>query len=104
MLFQDSSLVSLVVRKLLLNYISQPGMPFKSASYSIFYEGSEPSVLQRVGSAAGMVVLFDAHILSNLLLCAFNGSVADNRPNSIILCFVDLHFPQSFTFLCFFRI
>ncbi|KAG6664837.1 dymeclin-like isoform X2 [Carya illinoinensis] len=62
---QDSSLVSLVVRKLLLNYISQPGMPFKSASYSIFYEGSQPSVLQRVGSAAANFVLLPLSYLGN---------------------------------------
>ena len=54
--FQENSLVSLVVRKMLLNYITQPGIPLRSASYSIFSEGSQPSVLQRVSSAAGMTV------------------------------------------------
>lgn len=81
--FQESSLVSLVVRKLLLNYITRPGVPLGSASYSIFSEGSQPSVLQRVGSAAGM----SAHIMSILLLCAFTGFVIGNRRNCIILCF-----------------
>ncbi|KAG6668778.1 dymeclin isoform X1 [Carya illinoinensis] len=62
---QDSSLVNLVVHKLLLNYISQPGMPFKSSSYSIFYEGSQPSVLQRVGSAAANFVLLPLSYLGS---------------------------------------
>ena len=51
---QDSSLVSSVVRKLLLNYITRPSVPFNRASYSIFYDGNQSSVLKRVGSAAGM--------------------------------------------------
>lgn len=62
---QDSSLVTLVVRKLLVNYISQHGMSFKSANYSIFYEGSQPSVLQRVGSAAANFVLLPLSFLGS---------------------------------------
>ncbi|KAK9288143.1 hypothetical protein L1049_016591 [Liquidambar formosana] len=49
---QESSLVGLVVRRLLLNYMTRPRIPSNSASYSIFSEGSQPGVLQRVGSAA----------------------------------------------------
>ena len=45
-----------MVRRLLLNYIMRPRVPSSSAaSYSIFSEESQPGVLQRVGSAAGMV-------------------------------------------------
>lgn len=53
---QESSLVILVVRKLLLSYITGPSISLNSASYSIYSEGSQPGVLQRVSSAAGMVV------------------------------------------------
>ncbi|KAF2290167.1 hypothetical protein GH714_003820 [Hevea brasiliensis] len=49
---QESSLVSLVVRRLLLNYIMRPRIPLNSTSYPVFSEGSQPGVLQRVGSAA----------------------------------------------------
>lgn len=55
MLFlQDTSLVGSVVRKLLLNFITRPSVPFNRATYSIYYDGSQSSVLQRVGSAAGI--------------------------------------------------
>lgn len=53
-MFQESSLVSLVVRRLLLNYIMRPHVPLNSTPYSLFSEGSQPGVLQRVSSAAGM--------------------------------------------------
>lgn len=49
---QESSLVILGVRRLLLNYITRP--PLNAAPYSIFPEGSQPGVLQKVSSAAGM--------------------------------------------------
>ncbi|CAL5392764.1 unnamed protein product [Camellia sinensis] len=54
---QESSLVELVVHKLLLNYISQPRLPLNSASYNMFPEGNHISVLHRVGSAAASFVL-----------------------------------------------
>ncbi|XP_027156553.1 uncharacterized protein LOC113757503, partial [Coffea eugenioides] len=52
MMVQESSLVSLVVSKLLLNYIRRPNFPIDSSSYSIFSEVNQTGVLQRVGSAA----------------------------------------------------
>ncbi|XP_007034867.2 PREDICTED: dymeclin [Theobroma cacao] len=65
---QESLLVSLVVRRLLLNYIMRPHVPSSSAaSYSIFSEESQPGVLQRVGSAAATIVLlpFNYWVSSN---------------------------------------
>lgn len=53
---QENSLVSSLVRKLLLNYITRPRIPLNNASYSIFSEVNQPGVLQRVGSVAGMVL------------------------------------------------
>ncbi|GFZ14184.1 hypothetical protein Acr_24g0003740 [Actinidia rufa] len=49
---QESSLVGLVVHKLLANYITQPRFALNAASYDIFSEGNQPGVLQKVGSAA----------------------------------------------------
>ncbi|KAJ6897505.1 hypothetical protein NC652_024335 [Populus alba x Populus x berolinensis] len=49
---QESSLVGLVVRRLLLNYIIRPRIPYNSTSYPVFSGGSQPGVLQRVSSAA----------------------------------------------------
>lgn len=52
---QESSLVSLVVQRLLLNYMIWPRVPFGGASYPTS-DDSQAGVLQRVGSAAGTVV------------------------------------------------
>lgn len=73
---QETSLVGLVVRKLLLNYITRPRFP--SNQYNIFSEGSQPGVLQRVGSAAGRV-LFNA---IQVQFCRHFLSVACVRPQS----------------------
>ncbi|GFY85032.1 hypothetical protein Acr_03g0018060 [Actinidia rufa] len=54
---QESSLVVLVVHKLLANYITRPRFALNAASYDIFSEGNQPGVLQRVGSAAASFVL-----------------------------------------------
>lgn len=51
---QESSLVGTVVRKLLLNYMMRPKFS-NGVTYTIYSEGSQPGVLQRVGSAAGML-------------------------------------------------
>lgn len=72
---QENSLVTLVVRRLLLNYIIRPRIPLNSASFPVFSEGSQPGVFQRVGSAAGMVFLLVLSILINLcLFCLFCAS------------------------------
>ncbi|XVF66612.1 hypothetical protein PTKIN_Ptkin10aG0051100 [Pterospermum kingtungense] len=68
----ESLLVSLVVRRLLLNYIMRPRVPSSSAaSYSIFSKESQPGVLQRVGSAA-----------ANFVLLPFNYLVSSNGGGS----------------------
>ncbi|KAJ8765804.1 hypothetical protein K2173_015608 [Erythroxylum novogranatense] len=54
---QDSSLVSLIVRRLLLNYIMRPTTPLNDGAYNVFSERAQPGVLQRVGSAAASIVL-----------------------------------------------
>ncbi|XP_057992651.1 uncharacterized protein LOC110632778 isoform X3 [Hevea brasiliensis] len=62
---QESSLVSLVVRRLLLNYIVRPRIPLNSTSYPVFSEGSQPGVLQRVGSAAATFVFLPFNYLAS---------------------------------------
>lgn len=54
---QETSLVGLVVRKLLFNYISRPRFTSNTATYDTFSEGNQPGVLQRVSSAAASFVL-----------------------------------------------
>ncbi|KAJ4828586.1 hypothetical protein Tsubulata_019592 [Turnera subulata] len=60
---QDSSLVVLVVRKLLLNYMMRPRFPLRAAAYPLFSNGSQPGVLQRVSSAAANFVLLPFNYL-----------------------------------------
>ncbi|KAI6693314.1 hypothetical protein NL676_021024 [Syzygium grande] len=54
---QEKSLVSLVVQRLLLNYMIWPRVPFGGASHPTS-DDSQAGVLQRVGSAAANIVLF----------------------------------------------
>ncbi|XP_057957180.1 uncharacterized protein LOC131150470 [Malania oleifera] len=68
---QESSLIGLVVCKLLLNYITRPHIPLNNISYSVFTEGSQPGVLQRVGSAA-----------ANFMLLPFNYFVSSSGEGS----------------------
>lgn len=47
-----------VVRRLLLNYITRPHVPINGSSYLLLSDNKQPGVLQRVGTAAGMIVFF----------------------------------------------
>ncbi|KAK3040536.1 hypothetical protein RJ639_028982 [Escallonia herrerae] len=60
---QESSLVGLVVHRLLLNYIMLRQFPSNSSSYTIFSEGSQLGVLQKIGSAAVNLVLVPLNYL-----------------------------------------
>ncbi|XP_052191511.1 uncharacterized protein LOC127800753 isoform X8 [Diospyros lotus] len=62
---QEIPLVGLVVRRLLLNYIMQPRFALNTASYDMFSEGNQPSVLQRVGSVAASFVLLPFNYFVN---------------------------------------
>lgn len=57
-------MVASVVRRLLLNFITRPRIPFNDSSYSIFSEESGPGVLQKVGSAAGMCFHLSLYVAS----------------------------------------
>ncbi|TQD70023.1 hypothetical protein C1H46_044446 [Malus baccata] len=59
----ESSLVLSVVRRLLLSYITGPSISLNTSSYSVYSEGSQPGVLQRVGSAAANFMLLPFKIL-----------------------------------------
>ncbi|KAL0348902.1 UNVERIFIED_CONTAM: Dymeclin [Sesamum angustifolium] len=54
---QESALVHVVVRQLLLNYIIRPRFSVNSLSSRILSEGNQPGVLRRVGSAAANLML-----------------------------------------------
>lgn len=63
-LLQDSSIVSSVVQKLLLNFVKRPRIPLNS-SHPAFSDDGGPGVLQRVGSVAGNVDTLSHHFPSN---------------------------------------
>ncbi|CAJ1967038.1 unnamed protein product [Sphenostylis stenocarpa] len=86
---QDGRLVSSVVGKLLLNYITLPRVPFNRASYSIFYDRSENSVLKRVGSAAANIVLLP---FSYLISSSSEGSRNPIADSSLHVLLVLIHY------------
>lgn len=50
---QEGALISSVVRRLLINYVTRPRISFNDSSYPLLTEEMQPGVLQRFGSAAG---------------------------------------------------
>nr|KYP74983.1 Dymeclin [Cajanus cajan] len=85
---QDSSLVDSVVRRLLLNFMVRSNVPFNRATYSII-DGSQSSVLQRVGSAAANIVLFP---FSYLVSSSGEGSKSPIADISIHVLLVLVHY------------
>ncbi|KAI4317895.1 hypothetical protein L6164_025724 [Bauhinia variegata] len=86
---QDSSLVSSVVCRLVQNFITRPGVPFNRASYSLFSEGSQTSVLQRVGSAAANFVLLP---FSYLISSSNEGSKSPLADSSLHALLILIHY------------
>ncbi|XP_022875130.1 dymeclin isoform X3 [Olea europaea var. sylvestris] len=82
---QESSLVGLVVRKLLLNYITRPWFPVMSSSFTMFSEGNQPGVLQRVGSAAANLMLLPFNYLVSSTGEASRSSLAENSLNILLI-------------------
>eukprot|EP01018_Ginkgo_biloba_P004034 Gb_15047 [translate_table: standard] len=54
-MMQESALVGPFVRRLLLSYIARLPVPSNAAYYSSISKESQPGVLRKVGSAAGMI-------------------------------------------------
>ncbi|XP_042518039.1 dymeclin-like [Macadamia integrifolia] len=88
-IIQETSLVSLVVRKLLLNYITCPNFPLNGGSYSIFSGGSQLGVLQKVGSAAANFVLLP---FSYLASSNGEGSGSPLAEDSLLVLLILIHY------------
>ncbi|KAF8369494.1 hypothetical protein HHK36_032488 [Tetracentron sinense] len=86
---QESSLVGLVVRRLLLNYITRPDIPLNGTSYSIFSGGGQPGVLQKVSSAAANFVLFP---FNYFVSSSGEGSRSPLTDNSLIVLLTLTHY------------
>ncbi|XP_071691533.1 uncharacterized protein [Rutidosis leptorrhynchoides] len=81
---EESSLVGLVVHKLLLNYISRPKSK-SSASYSLLSEENQLGVLKRVGSAAANIVLFPLSYFANSSDEASKTELAESSINILLI-------------------
>ncbi|KAD6795500.1 hypothetical protein E3N88_06396 [Mikania micrantha] len=81
---QESSLVGLVVYKLLLNYISRPRSK-STTSYTLMSEENQLGVLKRVGSAAANIVLFPLSYFVNSSVEASRSQLADSSINILLL-------------------
>ncbi|XP_009766379.1 uncharacterized protein [Nicotiana sylvestris] len=82
---QPTSLVNLVIRKLLLNYVAQLRFPLKASSYYIFSEGYQPGVLQRVGSVAANLVLLPLNFFASSSNEASKSPLADSSLNILLI-------------------
>lgn len=81
---QDSALVIVVVRKLLINYISRPMVPLNS-SYPMFSDGNQSGVLQRVGSAAANFMLMPFNYLVSSTAQGSRSPLADCSLNVLLI-------------------
>ncbi|XP_038970237.1 dymeclin [Phoenix dactylifera] len=91
-MLQDSAVVASVVRRLLLNFINRPRIPFNGSSYPIISEGSQPGVLQRVGSAAANFVLLPYYTFNYLVSSGGEGSRSSLADNSLLVLLILIHY------------
>ncbi|KAG1347709.1 putative Dymeclin [Cocos nucifera] len=91
-MLQDSAVVASVVRRLLLNFINRPRIPFNGSSYPIISEGSQAGVLQRVGSAAANFVLLPYYTFNYLVSSGGEGSRSSLADNSLLVLLILMHY------------
>lgn len=82
---QESSLVNMVVRKLLLNYITRPQFSVNTSSSVLFSEGNQPGVLRRVSSAAASLVLLPLNYLVSSIGEASRSSIAEGSLHVLLI-------------------
>ncbi|XP_031505710.1 uncharacterized protein LOC116267969 isoform X2 [Nymphaea colorata] len=90
-MMQGNALVGSVVRKLLLTYITRPGMPFASTSY-LPVSGGQSGVLQKVGSAAASFVLLPYYTFNYLVSSSGEGSRSSLADNSLLILLILIHY------------
>ncbi|CAA7394781.1 unnamed protein product [Spirodela intermedia] len=89
---QEGALISSVVRRLLINYITRPRISFNDSSYPILTEEMQPGVLQRFGSAAANFVLLPYYTFNYLLNSSADGSRSLLADNSLLVLLVLIHY------------
>ncbi|PKA65904.1 hypothetical protein AXF42_Ash010313 [Apostasia shenzhenica] len=88
---QEGALVTSVVRRLLLNFITRSHIPF-SSHYPVSSDGSHSGVLQRVGSAAANFVLLPYYTFSYLISSSGEGSRNLLADSSLLVLLVLIHY------------
>ncbi|MQL80090.1 hypothetical protein Taro_012514 [Colocasia esculenta] len=102
-MMQENAIICSVVRRLLVNYITRPRIPFSGSSYPIFSEEMQPGVLQRVGSAADLMicstsaanfVLLPYYTFNYLVSSSAEGSRSLLADNSLLLLLILIHYKK----------
>ncbi|XP_039130514.1 dymeclin [Dioscorea cayenensis subsp. rotundata] len=91
-MIQESTVVAAVVRRLLLNFIMRPRVPFNGSNYPVFPEGSQPGVLQRVSSAAANFVLLPYYTFNYLVSSSGEGLRSPLADKSLLLLLILVHY------------
>uniref|UniRef100_A0A0E0JPB7 Dymeclin n=1 Tax=Oryza punctata TaxID=4537 RepID=A0A0E0JPB7_ORYPU len=90
-MLQDSSIVSSVVQKLLLNFVKRPRIPL-NGSHPAFSDDGGPGVLQRVGSAAANFVLLPYYTFNYLVSSNAEGASSQLAENSLLVLLILIHY------------
>ncbi|XP_057873570.2 uncharacterized protein LOC131079592 [Cryptomeria japonica] len=93
-MMQESTLVGPFVRKLLISYIARLIVP-SNAMYLSISKGSQPGVLQKVGSAAASVVLLPYYTFNYLVNASGEMPKRPLADNSLLLLLVLIHYRKS---------
>lgn len=88
---KDGDLVTTVVRRLLLNFIDRSRMLFNS-HYTVYSNGNQPGVLQRVGSAAANIMLLPYYTFNYLVSSSGEGSRSPLAAISLHVLLVLVHY------------
>lgn len=91
-MLQESTVVISVVRRLSLNFITRPHIPYGGATYPVYSDGNQPGVLQRVGSAAANFVLLPYYTLNYLVSSSADGSRSPLADISLRVLLVLIHY------------
>jgi hypothetical protein len=95
-MLQDSSIVSSVVQKLLLNFVKRPRIPLNS-SHPAFSDDGGPGVLQRVGSVAANFVLLPYYTFNYLVSSNAEGASSQLADNSLLVLLILIHYRKCIT-------
>ncbi|KAJ6816971.1 dymeclin isoform X2 [Iris pallida] len=91
-MLQEPALVASVVRRLLLNFVTRPRIPYIVAASPVYSDGNQPGVLQRVGSVAANFVLLPYYTFNYLVSSSADGSRSPLADNSLLVLLILIHY------------